>query len=274
MKLDRLEIFIQTQLQRIFLQLGFHISRSSDVNEVRNALQELQASRSVPMYRAGARADGGYLLPQRMGSVDAVFSPGIATEVGFEWDFASQGVDCFLIDGSVDGPPIEHPKFSFRKLWLGAVNNADTIRLDTWVEQSGYASSRNLILQIDVEGAEYGVIAASSPETLSKFKVIVIELHDLRAMASRQGLRQLKSTMHSLLETHQVVASHVNNTYPPLRWRSLYLPEVLELTLFRNDLVDKAQASNLAAENLHRPNSSNKDWQDLWILQGLGNSFE
>ena len=72
------------------------------------------------LVRIGGSADGGYLVPDDLAGISALFSPGVADTADFESVFAARGVPCFLADYSVDAPPVSSPLFHFEKKYLGA----------------------------------------------------------------------------------------------------------------------------------------------------------
>lgn len=111
--------------------MGRNISISSSLLEAEKALNLLRPKECVGgMMRVGSGEDGGYLIPNQMELPSGLISPGVAEDSSFELHFAKQGVECLLIDGSVDGPPVDHPKFSFRKEWVTAYTTpGETISL-------------------------------------------------------------------------------------------------------------------------------------------------
>jgi hypothetical protein len=48
-------------------------------------------------------------------------------------------------------------------------------------------SSDDLILQMDIEGAEWHVLLNVSRDTLRRFRIIVIELHDLERLMDKHA---------------------------------------------------------------------------------------
>lgn len=85
------------------------------------------------LIRLGPSGDGGYLTPNDLQDIRYCFSAGVGNIVGFERDCANLGMDVYLADKSVDGPNIEHPKFHFKKKYIGAISNDDFITLEEWV---------------------------------------------------------------------------------------------------------------------------------------------
>lgn len=207
------------------------------------------------LIRVGGFADGGYLFPKSVGNIDAVFSPGVADNANFEKHFADLGIPCFLIDGSIEKPPISHPNFYFEPIWLGKKSfESREISLEDWLEKSTYKNSKNLILSMDIEGAEYECLADVPAEILSSFKVIVIEFHYLSKIFESTEFTRMEKTLDSLQKNHYLIHSHVNNCCKPIWYKFLYVPEVVELTFIRKDLVNKTNGFRLHPHPLDEPN--------------------
>ena len=96
----------------------------------------------------------------------------------------------------------------------------------------------DLILQIDIEGAEYRNLNAASDELLSRFRIIVIELHALHQVnhSDRFG-RELGPLLDKLGRQFICVHAHPNNCEGEFRVSDsdLNLPKVHELTFLRRD---------------------------------------
>ena len=91
---------------------------------------------------------------------------------------------------------------------------------------------------MDIEGAEYRNILATSQETLARFRVIVLEVHGLGKMLDAPILREVIAPFfQKLASSFTTVHAHPNNccgefTIPDTDIR---IPNVLELTFVRND---------------------------------------
>jgi hypothetical protein len=189
-------------------------------------------SPEVDLVRIGPKGDGGYLVPSDWHNVDALFSPGIAGSSAFEFPYAQRGTPCYLADASVDGPAEDHPNFFFKPLFLGAETKDKFISLSDWMSLEG-VNSKNLALQMDIEGSEWEVFASTDSELLSRFRYIVIELHNLDRLTSRSFLAEAEDVLSKLQSSHFVAHVHGNNYGVLLNYDGVKLPEVLELTLLR-----------------------------------------
>ncbi len=193
-----------------------------------------------PLIRLGSSHDGGYLVPDDLAGIAACFSPGVSTNVSFELDLAKRGIRSYMVDASIDALPEHNDAFTFDSLWLGATDDASSkrISLDSWV--SKYASEPNagdLLLQMDIEDAEWTTLAAVSHDTLRRFRIIVLELHDLTSLASRKGNLYINSIFKKLREDFDVVHAHPNNCFVPERIKGVPIHPILEITLLRRDRI-------------------------------------
>ncbi len=249
--------FLQ-KFQNWLVVRGFYIAKTQNRASISDLLKLIwPVETNLQLIRLGSktRTDGGYLVPDDLEGIQRVFSPGVADSMDFEYEFLERGIPCELIDGSIDNPPITNDLVNFRKLWLSSVTTEGSISLNDWIE-SRSAAGEELLLQMDIEGSEYESILSASDRTLSRFRIIVIELHDLRAVLSRQGLTLFELSMRKLLNTHVVVHAHPNNCNPPIKFDGLLWPDVLELTLIRRDCVTKIGAPARLPHHLDHDNTN------------------
>lgn len=216
------------------------------------------------MTRIGLAADGGYLLPADLQGIDAVFSPGVGDSSHFEFHFAQLGIPCHMVDGSVDSPPTVHPLFDFQKKWLAQATSHDAISLNDWIDAKA-PGKRNLLLQMDIENAEWAVLASVNSRLLRKFRILVIEFHLLSNKFAKSHQRlDLFRVLWKIRKTHVPVHFHANNCCGSVgvgKWR---IPQVAEVTFInrnRNNVTrDFARLPHL----LDHPNSTKPHLASPW----------
>ena len=192
----------------------------------------------IPLTRIGGEADGGYLLPDDFEGVRYCFSPGVGKKATFEHDLYDRGIRSFLADYSVDAPPPALPDCDFEKKFVGAVSTEKMITLDEWVTRKcPYADSGDLILQMDIEGAEYETILSTSLATLSRFRLIVLEIHKLNHLSNRMYFRFVDAAMSKVLTLFEVAHIHGNNLAGLTPLAGIEVPRVAEITFLRKDRV-------------------------------------
>lgn len=237
--------YITTQIKHIVADLWIPIqiklfsnpALSSSNEQVLGLLKLMRPVPSpAPLVRLGPVGDGGYLVPNDLDGIKACFSPGVSDEAGFELSFANRGVPCFLADASVPEEPVKHENIFFDPLFLGAISDSKRfISLEDWVNQKSFENG-DLILQMDIEGAEYDVLRSAPPELLKRFRLIAIELHNFEfILTDKLAALSFEGFLNILLEHFEVVHIHPNNNRRPVFHKGIEIPPVIEMTLLRKD---------------------------------------
>lgn len=191
----------------------------------------------VPLVRIGGDRDGGYLLPDDFEGISGAFSPGVSDTWDFERELGERyGMRSWMADGSVDAPTGLNDLQHFDKLWLGATTRGNEIALGDWVASHSPEGDGDLLLQMDIEGAEWKVLAATPVHFLRRFRILVIEFHRLHRVSIAPILRwQIRPVLGRLNQDFQVVHVHPNNCCPVHEIGGTPVPEVLEVTYLRRD---------------------------------------
>lgn len=151
--------------------LRFWLNNSIKAENVQKVLNLLTPfNTEIPLIRVGGCGDGGYLLPDDLDGIVACFSPGVDATMTFDTEIMERGIPCFLADASVEGLAAPHAMATFDKLFLGPTTSRQFISLDDWVAR--YAPpDGDLLLQMDIEGAEYVTLNAARTGTLERFEL-------------------------------------------------------------------------------------------------------
>jgi hypothetical protein len=205
------------------------------------------------LVRIGAPGDGGYLVPDDLQGIRHCFSPGVSEVADFELALAERGVKCFLADFSVEAPPRQHASFVFDKKFLGLEDDEVFIRMESWVRYAP-ADDGDMVLQMDIEGAEYATLLDTSDETLRRFRLIVVEFHELQGLTDRIGHELIRLTFHKLLRHFDIVHIHPNNARRPVSYEGLVIPPVMEFSFLRRDRVHSRQPASMFPHPLDRRN--------------------
>lgn len=226
----RLRHLLRTQL----LKANYWTEHIVDPATIEALIERLHPrTTGLALRRIGAAGDGGYLVPDDLDGIGALISPGVNYECSFDRQIADMGIPVHMADASVPGPPETHPLFTFSPLFLDTYTSTGTITLDDFCRH--VAPGQDLLLEIDIEGAEYRVIAAASEALMARFRIIVIEVHYLNALFTPFGFQQISAFFDRLLRTHEVVHIHPNNVAQPVRRGRLAVPPAIEMTLLRRD---------------------------------------
>lgn len=215
---------------------GMAVVTRTDLSELGDFIRTLHPLDSgVDLIRLGPEGDGGYLIPDDLDGINYAFSPGVSTISGFEADLAKRGMKVFLADYSVDHPAESNPNFEFTKKFIGCLSNDVFMTLDDWKDSSLPDDQNDLILQMDIEGAEFETIISTSTKLLSQFRIMVIEFHFLEQLFNKAYFDLVPSAFQKVLQTHSVVHIHPNNCCGLVKRGDLEVPSVVEITFYRND---------------------------------------
>ena len=190
------------------------------------------------LIRIGPDGDGGYLVPNDLTGISSCYSPGVSTTIGFDLACAERGMQVFLADASVAGLPLEHPNLFFTKRFLACWEDETHTTLDAWVRSTqNIENSGDLMLQMDIEGAEYHVLCNISDSLLERFRILIIEFHNLDQLWNRGFLSLVAPIFSRILKTHYCVHLHPNNCCGSIVRGGLEIPRVMEFTFLRKDRV-------------------------------------
>ena len=230
---------LRNALINFLLKKKIAVTPGTETSEIKRLIRSLRpVTTDKPLVRMGPDGDGGYLVPDDFDGIRACFSPGVSNIAGFEKDCANLGMDVYMADKSINELPESHPRFHFLKKFIAATNDDDYITLDQWVRQSIGDETSELILQMDIEGYEYETIYSMSDELINRFRIIVIECHWMHLLWSRPCFDLCSHAFYKLLRTHRVVHIHPNDLGTTVRRNNIEIPELIEITFFRNDRIN------------------------------------
>ena len=234
------------------------------MNELKALLESLYPVKTnFELVRIGGNNDGGYLIPDDLEGITACFSPGVDVTASFEKDLLERGIKSHLADASVDAPPDGLEVASFEKKFLGGVNDENHMTMESWLYRNeSYAG--DLLLQMDIEGAEYETILATPPVILNRFRIIAMEIHNVQDWFSPIAWGCVKTFFGKLLRDFHVVHNHPNNNCPFIQiGDDIVMPTVFELTFLRKD---RSPATGFCTEFPHpldQRNVTDKDDRPL-----------
>lgn len=195
---------------------------------------------SCELKRYGEAHDGGYLVcADVLESAVGALSLGINGVDGFGIQLSSENhipvyeFDCINHQAPTCHPPCE---LHFEPLCvdkpLGLMRDVRDYK--SLAELAKRAPAGDLVLKMDVEGAEWGALSNAEPEDLRRYRTMAVEFHGFSEMARHQ---EFLGVMHKLLQEFVVVHVHGNNCCPAAGFGSYKIPYVLEVTFVRKDLA-------------------------------------
>ncbi len=254
----------KSALRSAFLALDLYVKHKTQSSELLALIKKLRPlDCGIELIRLGGSGDGGYLIPDDVGGIEYCFSPGVSSIADFENQLADRHICSFLADYSVDAPPIMRPEFVFDRKFLGASDRGNFFTLSAWKEKYLRDYAGDLILQMDIEGAEYEVILNAPDSLLRQFRIMVIEFHSLDRLFDRFVFQLYASCFEKLLEAFHVVHIHPNNCCDIIRNGKIEIPPVIEFTFLnknraktgtpRTDFPHRLDVDNTARRHIALP---------------------
>ncbi len=236
---------------------GIYIQKMTEQSRILQLVNALHPVRTrFELQRYGAAFDGGYLLPDDLEGINSCFSPGVDTNASFELAIQnSRGIVSHLADYSVDGPPMSLRAKSFIKKYIGVFDDEVYTTLDTWVRGTEeFRSGEDILLQMDIEGGEYLSLINVSETILKRFRIMVIEIHDVESWGDPRFFQVVTAFFEKLNRHFWVVHNHPNNCCGLVNLGGFLAPRVFELTFLRKDRATPLGYCDDFPHPLDRPN--------------------
>ncbi|HEX4139180.1 MAG TPA: FkbM family methyltransferase [Candidatus Methylacidiphilales bacterium] len=216
------------------------------------SLMAPQHAVSAAKRRYGSRHDGGYILLDDFASITGAFSLGISSNVKWDLAMAEKGLPVWQYDYTVDGPPDAHPNFEFHKVRIGQ-EEEDVTPTRSLSRLISERPPGDLILKMDIEGAEWESFAGMAPDQLKAFRQIVLEFHDFSRVTDPAWRELAMTALQHLNRHHAVCHVHGNNFAPLVRAGDIAVPASLEVSYARRDAYELVPATETFPGPLDRP---------------------
>ena len=105
------------------------------------------------------------------------------------------------------------------------------------VAVAGFSREENLLLKMDVEGAEWASLSVLSGSDLQQFRQIAIEFHGLSSLESTSTNDSLFEALNILASGHLPIHVHANNYSRLVRFNRYWFPDAIEVTYLRKDIA-------------------------------------
>lgn len=212
--------------------------------------------------------DGGYVLSQEcIKKTNVVYSLGIGYTSEIERELADMGKSIYMYDMVTPEKHIlTHENFYFKEMEMDAQKLTDEIHLHK------HSNDDNLLLSIDIEGAEYPLFEKIDDDILLNFSQICVELHEIVSHSSHLdvavgGGQRVLEFLKKMNKNYYLVHIHANNVIynrPDILHYLMVegMPDFLELTYVRKDLCKIEPTpitSQCPIEGLDSPNVNHPD---------------
>ena len=224
-------------LTRFFSFLGYEFRRSTPPNQFLGLVQDLWPLESnFELFRIGGETDGAYLIPNCLEGNEVLISPGVGASTSFERDlFQKFGINSILIDSTVSSPEGLPSSFVFLKKYLSPFKDEKKVRLEDLYDE--YVSPGKAIIQMDIEGAEYGILASVDNRVLENTNILVVEFHQLNMWTNLIYFEQFVAPVFDRLFTYFFPVHLKANTASVLfPYKKLYFSDTIELTFLSKRL--------------------------------------
>lgn len=253
------KLHIQSAFLNVAESKNLRISYTTPVRTLKKFLLQFRPlDTEHELERIGGHKDGGYLVPKlELNHISACFSIGC----NFVWDFEKEigenyGIPSIIVDDISKKPnDLGHLQEYFPG-WLGKFNNDQTISLEDLVKKSRFSESDSLLLQMDIEGAEFECLLYTPKKVLQQFRIIVIEIHNLQNILHHHlFVKYYYPFMNLILDDFEILHMHPNNACGVWQYGDIEFPEVIEVTFLRRDRVKSTEGYTSLPHKLDQLNS-------------------
>jgi len=261
---------IKEKISQFFLNRGLLTLPKVIDSEIIEFLKILKpVAINLDHIRIGGNSDGGYLVPNDLKDVKYCFSPGVGNISKFEEELVNRKIKSFLADYSVNDYHNKSNYIDFEKKFIGAVTQENYISIKDWISNKvQYNKSDNLILQMDIEGDEYEVLSALDIETLNKFRIMIIEFHNLHYIFDKSFFKKFQQIIKTINKIFYCTHVHPNNDVDlVVRSKNIIIPSVMEFTFIKKNRVqpiDKKLSFPNILDKSNNPNKKDIKLPDCW----------
>lgn len=213
--------------------------------------------KDMDLIRVGGERDGGYLmLKPLLPKGKVAYSLGVGKTSKWEDQIKDYGYDIHMYDHTVNGAPVQHPQLHFHKTGIGPKNQGPLKTIETIIEDNGHSNETDMLLQCDIEGAEWESFAWTPQKTLGQFSQIILEMHwFLHYCSDPNRLNLIHKTLSNLSQNFTPYHIHSNNYVGLFGVKGKVMAEVIEVSYVRNDLVEFTNEKLVFPTPLDKPNS-------------------
>lgn len=225
-------------------------------------LLRVESLKDASLVRIGGEADGGYIMIDSLKKSRIAYSFGINNDVAWDSAMVDKGYEVFMYDHTIENLPYDRDGFNFFKEGIAGKSDTENLcdTLENFIKRNGHATKTNMVLKMDVEGAEWDFLETVPVKVLRQFDQIVMEMHNLVRACSKEEMERRFNCLHKLNATHQLVHLHANNTAYLIQMYGTTLPDVIEVMYANRDRYKTVESKNLLLPtSLDRPCDPNRE---------------
>jgi hypothetical protein len=238
---------------------------ASEGYTARMLLRFLKPYRAIglDMVRIGRPFDGGYVMVDAFDGVEIAYSLGINGDISWDFDIAQRGIDVYQYDHTIDKLPLEHSRFHWKKIGVNHQSEGDLKSLNELIAENGHSSATNMLLKCDIEGHEWLTFAFTPASIFNQFSQIIVEMHSVHRFGDPSFATTARQALFNITAHHRAVHIHGNNfsQFEPVG--GIPLPQTIEVTFLRKDMVSFEPATHTFPTPLDMP--CNPGEADLYL---------
>ncbi|MHB8902274.1 MAG: hypothetical protein ACYC6Y_26240 [Thermoguttaceae bacterium] len=213
--------------------------------------------------RIGRKNDGGYIMIDEEG-FEGLYGYGIGHDMSFETDFVARWpVAAYLYDHTIEALPAgKHSELlHWKKEGIAEMKLPNLNSLAAHVAENGDTQKQNLVLKMDVEGAEWRSLLATDDQVLRQFRQVILELHGLAFGEESVPYEVKLAVLEKIRNSFHIVHVHGNNFGPVYVDDHVILPDTLEVTCLRKDpdVVTRPSQTRYPTAGLDWPNNGDEE---------------
>ena len=188
------------------------------------------------LVRIGGNKDGGYLMVNKFRDGGVAYSIGIGENIMWDVCMADKGFNVYMYDHTVSALdlPEVNEKLHFFSVGLSdrEIEDEKFTTLIKAIKSNGHEKFTNIILKMDIEGAEWNVFKSIDGCILQLFEQVIVEYHGL---TQKNHWGKYVEVLEKMTKTHQVVHVHGNNACDYMVIDGKRIPDTIEVTYFRKE---------------------------------------
>ena len=119
----------------------------------------------------------------------------------------------------------------FDKIFISGNSEEKYLSIEDWIEKKEVDPSVGSILKIDVEGDEYKILNSVNKDFFLKFKIIIIEFHNLHYLFNEKFFFSFQDIIEKIINNFYCVHIHPNNDVDFIKKiENITIPPVMEFT--------------------------------------------
>jgi FkbM family methyltransferase len=217
-----------------------NLSLKTHRNRIEYILNALSPKSDSKVNFYGSEVDGNYPLPLNI-EPTSVISIGIGDNDQWDKGLALRGFKVFQFDHTIKTSAVKTENIFFFEIGISANGlEKKTEKLETIINIcKNKCTQLPTILKMDVEGAEWKVLANIDPRILNNFSHIIVEFHYLHKRTNEVFWQDTLSALKNITLNHSAVWAHTNNAWSIIDLAGQPTPPVVEVVFQNDNFVNK-----------------------------------